>query len=88
MDKERQNILWNMAGSFCYAFASMVLSFLVMRMVGKEEGGEKMAERMVAWSLVDAQERGDGFPSDLSSPTDKGALFFCAAWNFAQPAAL
>ena len=39
MDKERQNILWNMAGSFCYAFASMVLSFLVMRMVGKEEGG-------------------------------------------------
>lgn len=47
-----------------------------------------MAERMVAWSLVDAQERGDGFPSDLSSPTDKGALFFCAAWNFAQPAAL
>lgn len=35
-----------------------------------------MAERMVAWSLVDAHERGDGFPSNLSSPTDKGALFF------------
>lgn len=38
-NKEKQNILWNMAGSFCYAFASMVLSFLVMRIVGKEQGG-------------------------------------------------
>ncbi len=38
-NKEKQNILWNMAGSFCYAFASMVLSFLVMRIVGKEKGG-------------------------------------------------
>ena len=37
--KEKQNIAWNMAGSFCYAFASMVLSFLVMRIVGKEQGG-------------------------------------------------
>ncbi len=38
-NKEKQNILWNMAGSFCYALASMVLSFLVMRIVGKEQGG-------------------------------------------------
>lgn len=38
-NKEKQNILWNMAGSFCYASASMVLSFLVMRIVGKEQGG-------------------------------------------------
>jgi len=38
-DKEKQNILWNMIGSFCYAFASMVLSFLVMRIIGKEQGG-------------------------------------------------
>lgn len=38
-NKEKQNILWNMSGSFCYAFASMVLSFLVMRIVGKEQGG-------------------------------------------------
>ena len=37
-NKEKQNILWNMAGSFCYALASMVLSFLVMRIVGKEQG--------------------------------------------------
>lgn len=38
-DKEKQNIIWNMIGSFCYAFASMVLSFLVLRIIGKEEGG-------------------------------------------------
>lgn len=36
---ERQNMIWNMVGSFCYAFASMVLSFLVMRLSGKEQGG-------------------------------------------------
>lgn len=38
-DREKQNILWNMAGSFCYAFASMVLSFLVMGLAGEDEGG-------------------------------------------------
>lgn len=38
-NREKKNIMWNMAGSFCYAFASMVLSFLVMRIVGKEQGG-------------------------------------------------
>lgn len=38
-DREKQNMVWNMAGSFCYAFASMVLSFLVMRLAGKEQGG-------------------------------------------------
>lgn len=38
-DKEKQNIVWNMVGSFCYAFASMVLSFLVMRIVGEDQGG-------------------------------------------------
>lgn len=36
---ERQNVLWNIVGSFCYAFASMVLAFLVMRMAGDEQGG-------------------------------------------------
>ena len=36
---ERQNVLWNTAGSFCYALASMVLSMLVMRMVGDDQGG-------------------------------------------------
>lgn len=38
-NKEKKNMLWNMCGSFCYAFASMVLSFLVMGMIGKEQGG-------------------------------------------------
>ncbi len=38
-NKEKRNILWNMSGSFFYAFSSMVLSFLVMRIVGKEQGG-------------------------------------------------
>lgn len=36
---EKRNMLWNMVGSFCYAFASMVLSFLVMRIAGEEQGG-------------------------------------------------
>ena len=38
-NREKQNMLWNMAGSFCYAFASMVLAFLVMRIIGEDEGG-------------------------------------------------
>ena len=38
-DRNRQNMIWNMVGSFCYAFASMVLSFLVMRMIGDAQGG-------------------------------------------------
>ena len=32
-------MLWNIAGSFVYAFASMVLSFLVIRVVGDDQGG-------------------------------------------------
>ena len=38
-DKARDNMVWNMIGSFCYALASMVLSFLVMRIMGDEQGG-------------------------------------------------
>lgn len=38
-NREKQNIIWNMTGSFCYALASMVLSFLVLGIVGDEEGG-------------------------------------------------
>lgn len=38
-NREKQNIIWNMYGSFCYAFASMVLSFLVLGIIGEEEGG-------------------------------------------------
>ena len=38
-NREKQNIVWNMAGSFCYAFASMVLTFLVMRLAGEDQGG-------------------------------------------------
>lgn len=38
-DREKQNIVWNMIGSFCYAFASMVLAFLVMGIIGEDEGG-------------------------------------------------
>ena len=36
---EKKNMIWNIAGSFCYAFASILLSFLVMRIVGDEAGG-------------------------------------------------
>ena len=38
-DIERRNMMWNVAGSFCYAFASMVLTFLVMRIAGEDQGG-------------------------------------------------
>ncbi len=37
--RERADMIWNMTGAFCYALASMVLSFLVMRMAGEEQGG-------------------------------------------------
>ena len=36
---EKKNMLWNIAGSFCYAFASILLSFLVMRISGDSAGG-------------------------------------------------
>lgn len=39
MSLEKENMIWNMTGSFCYAFASMVLSFLVLRIAGEEQGG-------------------------------------------------
>ena len=38
-DLDRKNMLWNMLGSFIYAFASMVLSIAVIQIVGEEEGG-------------------------------------------------
>ena len=38
-NREKSNMIWNMAGSFCYAFSSMVLSFLVMHLAGEEQGG-------------------------------------------------
>lgn len=36
---EKQNMVWNMAGSLCYSLVSMVLAVLVMRIVGEEDGG-------------------------------------------------
>ncbi len=36
---DRQNVIWNTAGSFIYAAASMVLAFVVMRMAGEDDGG-------------------------------------------------
>ena len=36
---ERQNMIWNMVGSFFYAFASMVLTMAVVQIVGDEQGG-------------------------------------------------
>lgn len=36
-DREKQNMIWNIAGSFCYALASMVLAFLVMRIIGPDQ---------------------------------------------------
>ena len=36
---EKRNIIWNMIGSFIYAFASMVLSIAVVRIAGEDAGG-------------------------------------------------
>ena len=36
---EKKNMIWNIAGSFCYAFASILLSFMVMRISGDSAGG-------------------------------------------------
>ncbi len=36
---EKRNIVWNMIGSFLYAFASMVLSIAVVQMAGEDSGG-------------------------------------------------
>lgn len=36
---ERRNMTWNMLGSFLYAFASMVLTMIVVQLVGDEQGG-------------------------------------------------
>lgn len=36
---ERRNMAWNMLGSFLYAFASMVLTMIVVQLVGDEQGG-------------------------------------------------
>ena len=36
---EQKNIIWNMIGSFLYAFASMVLSIAVVQLAGEDAGG-------------------------------------------------
>ena len=36
---ERRNIIWNIIGSFLYAFASMVLSIAVIQIAGEDAGG-------------------------------------------------
>lgn len=36
---EKRNMSWNMAGSFLYALASMVLTIAVIQIVGEDEGG-------------------------------------------------
>lgn len=36
---EKRNMIWNMIGSFLYAFASMVLTMAVIALVGDQKGG-------------------------------------------------
>ena len=36
---EKRNMIWNMIGSFLYAFASMVLTIAVIQVVGDDQGG-------------------------------------------------
>lgn len=36
---EKRNMIWNMIGSFLYAFASMALTMAVVQIVGDEQGG-------------------------------------------------
>ena len=37
---EQRNMIWNMLGSFLYAFASMVLTIAVIQVVGEDQGGD------------------------------------------------
>lgn len=37
---EQRNMIWNMIGSFLYAFASMVLTIAVIQVVGEDQGGD------------------------------------------------
>ena len=36
---ERRNVSWNMAGSFIYALASMLLTIAAVQAAGEDEGG-------------------------------------------------
>ena len=36
---EKRNIVWNMIGSFLYAFASMILTIAVVQIAGEDAGG-------------------------------------------------
>lgn len=38
-DLEKRNIIWNIVGSFLYAFSSMVLTIAVVQIVGEDAGG-------------------------------------------------
>ena len=38
-NQERQDMLWNMIGSFLYAFASMLLTIAVVSIAGEDAGG-------------------------------------------------
>ena len=65
--RERYNMLWKIAGSFCYALASMVLSVLVMRMAGEEEGGifsfgySTLGQQLFIVAKVDIDDLGSAF---------------------------
>lgn len=37
---EQRNMIWNMIGSFLYAFASMALTIAVIQIVGEDQGGD------------------------------------------------
>lgn len=37
---EQRNMIWNMIGSFLYAFASMMLTIAVIQVVGEDQGGD------------------------------------------------
>ena len=60
MSLEKENMIWNMTGSFFYAFASMVLSFLVLRIAGEEQGGifsfgfSTVGQQMFFWPTLES----------------------------------
>ena len=39
MSKQKKDVIWNALGSLVYALASMILSFLVIRLQGADDGG-------------------------------------------------
>ena len=53
---EQKNIIWNMIGSFLYAFASMVLSIAVVQLAGEDAGSKLEKALKLGIKIIDEAE--------------------------------